>query len=360
MGHVHHRHAFESLNPLVPEGLTVLSRRNLLKSSLAGMAGISLPGLLRQKALANRTGGSSPSGKSIILLWMTGGPSHIDTLDPKPDRPIENRGPFGTISTKLPGVRVCEYLPKLAGMLDRFTVIRSVDARGSNHEPNTVFQTANRTAEPRENREASLYPAIASVVAKHHGANQPGMPPYVAFMKSRSHLAFGGYLGKAYDPFIADTAAKLPLVDVVGKPTGRTSQGDIFRLAKGLSYERMQDRRSLASQFDSLRRDLDTNGSMALMDRYEQEAVDMLVGGRMQAAFDLSKEPQSVRDRYGSHLWCQQALIARRLVEAGSTFVTLDLSYHPASGTWDTHGDNIPRMAASGTGYARCYPPSII
>src|SRR5439155_17434194 len=176
------------------EGLT-LSRRNVLKAGLAGLGGLTLPELLRARE-SGRAGGP----KSVILLWMAGGPSHIDTLDPKPTRPPENRGPFGVIKTKLPGVIVCEHLPKLAAMLDRFTVIRSVDCRHSNHEPNTVMQTANLLAEPRTNPEARNYPAIASLVAKLRGANHPQVPPYVTFMRSRSHLAFGGYLGKSFDP----------------------------------------------------------------------------------------------------------------------------------------------------------------
>src|SRR5438132_8687117 len=142
----HHRqHAFASLNPLEREGLTVLSRRNMLKAGLAGLAGLSLPALLRQQA----EGSTSKGRRSVILLWMTGGPSHIDTWDPKPDRPLENRGPFAAISTRLPGIRICEYLPRQAAMLDRLTLIRSVDATHSNHEPNTVMQTANLDAEPR-------------------------------------------------------------------------------------------------------------------------------------------------------------------------------------------------------------------
>jgi len=166
--------------------------------------------------------------KSVILLWMTGGPSQIDTWDPKPDRPLENRGPFGTIPTRLPGVRICEHLPRQAAMLDKFTIIRSVDARFSNHEPNKVFQTANREAEPRTNPVAEMYPAIGSIVAKHHGPNHPGMPPYVAFMKSRSHLAFAGYLGKQYDPFIGDQAARLPIYTNVGVDTGQTTSADLL------------------------------------------------------------------------------------------------------------------------------------
>jgi len=330
------------MNALTREGLVVSSRRNMVKASLAGLAGLSLPALLRSRAQAISTGTSSQNNKSIILLWMTGGPSQIDTWDPKPDRPLNNRGPFQAIKTKLPGVYVCEHLPKQAAMLDKFTVIRSVDAKFSNHEPNMVFQTGNLDAEPRLNREASRYPSIASVVAKHHGGNSASMPPYVGFYRSPSHIAFGGYLGQQYDPFQGNLASKLPIYDLVGSDSGKKTKAELFQLPKGLDMQRLHDRRSLLKDIDRIRRDIDTSGSMVASDTFQQQAVDLLLGGKAREAFDLTLEPTDVRDRYGSHLWCQQALLARRLVEAGVAFVTLDLSYHTASGTWDNHGDNIP------------------
>jgi hypothetical protein len=337
-----HAHAFASFRPLEREGLTLLSRRNMLKASLAGLGGLSVPALLRQRAEAAASGRPTAGRRSVILLWMAGGPSHLDTWDPKPDRPEQNRGPFGVTRTRLPGVLLCEHLPRQAAMLDRFTIIRSVDATHSNHEPNRVFQTGNTEAAPRVNRAGHLYPAIGSVVARWRGPNQPGMPPYVAFMKSRSHIAFGGYLGRHYDPFPGEQAARLPIYTNIGQDTGRVSDANLFQLAQGLTYERIHERRALLRDFDLLRRDVDASGQMEAMDRYGQQALDVVLGGRAQAAFDLEREPARVRERYGRHLWCQQALLARRLVEAGVSFVTLDLSYHPASGTWDTHGDNIP------------------
>jgi hypothetical protein len=335
-------HAFTAFNALEPEGLTVLSRRNLLKAGLAGIAGLSLPGLLRARAAASAVDRPISSRKSVMLLWMTGGPSHIDTWDVKPDRPVENRGPFGTIATRLPGVRICEHLPRQAALLDRFTLIRSVDARHSDHEPNMVLQTGNSEAEPRRNRAGHLYPALGAVVARLRGPNQPGMPPYVGFWRSRNHIAWGGYLGQQFDPFPGNQAARLPIYTDVGIDTGRTTQADLFRLPQALSFERLGTRRSLLRQFDRLSRDLDRSGAMAAMDRYGRQAVELVAGNRAQIAFDLTREPAPVRERYGRHLWCQQALLARRLVEAGVAFVTIDLSYHPSSGTWDTHGDNIP------------------
>jgi len=339
-----HVHAFNQMNPVEPEGLVVCSRRNMLKASLAGMSGLSLADLLRIRAQGGVAGRAvnSRENKSVILLWMAGGPSHIDTWDPKPGRPLQNRGPFGVIQTKLPGVLVCEHLPKMAASLDRFTIIRSVDARQSNHEPNRVFQTGHLDAEPRLNPSAEMFPAIGSVVARWHGSSHPTMPPYVAFQTSRSHIAHGGDLGRRYDPFIANRAAKLPVLTNVGVETGRKTDAEFFKLPSGLSQVRLQSRRTLLQDLDRLRSQLDHSPTIRAMDHHAQAAVDLLVGRSAQAAFDLGSESAATRDRYGSHLWSQQALLARRLVEAGVSFVTIDLSYHPASGTWDNHGDNIP------------------
>ena len=352
----HGGHAFAGFQGRTREGLYLHSRRSMLKAGMAGMAGLSLPMLLQNQRTMAASGQRSSAGKSVILLWMAGGPSQIDTWDSKPERPWINRGPFGVTQTKLPGVVICEHLPRQAAMLDRFTIIRSVDARHSNHEPNMVFQTANLAAEPRVNPEAVRYPALASVIAKHHGSNHAAMPAYAAFMKSRSHLAFAGYLGKQYDPFLCDKAAVLPVYTNVGRDTGQVSGGDLFQMPRGLSPSRLHDRLSLLQQFDVLKAGLDQDGSMDALGAYQRQAVDLLLGDRARAAFDLEREDPEIRSRYGNHLWCQQALIARRLVEAGTAFVTLDLSYHTASGTWDTHGDNIPPYGGISRGLGPLLP----
>ncbi|MEW4568571.1 DUF1501 domain-containing protein [Tautonia sp. JC769] len=340
-GH-NHDHAFRHLNATDREGLMLVTRRNMLKAGMAGIAGLTLPDLLRQRAAASEAGRPIAGRKAVILLWMAGGPSQIDTWDPKPDRPYENRGPFGVIQTALPGVHICEHLPKQAAMLDKFTILRSVDAAHSNHEPNKVFQTGNLEAAPRINPRGDSYPAIGSVVAKHRGANHPGMPPYVAFQTSRTHIAYAGVLGKEYDPFIANQAARLPIYNNVGVDSGRMSNAELFNLPSGLTEQRIRGRRSLLEQFDDTRRAIESSPSVDAMDDYGRQAIELIAGRRARDAFDLEREPQEIRDRYGKHLWCQQALLARRLVESGVSFVTLDLSYHPASGTWDNHGDNIP------------------
>lgn len=318
-------HAFVAFNGRAREGVLVHSRRSMLKASLAGLAGLSLPSILSHRASAAQAGKQLPGNKSVILLWMTGGPSHVDMWDMKLGAPSEYRGPFAEIPTKIPGVRICEQLPKQAALMDKLTLIRSVDCRFSNHEPNMVMQTANPDAEPRLSTTGHLYPAYGSIVAKHRGANQPGMPAYVSLnLKSRSHLAWGGYLGKQYDPFLGSNVSQL------------------FRLPGALTLDRLHERRALSSQLDRLKQGIDTSGSMEALDRFGQQAFDMVAGQRAQEAFDLSREPERSLDRYGPHEWCRQALLARRLVEAGVSFVTIDLSHHGASGTWDTHGDNIP------------------
>ncbi|MGE0608821.1 MAG: DUF1501 domain-containing protein [Pirellulales bacterium] len=303
---------------------------------MAGLAGLSLPELLRCRAHAIDTTQRPAGAKSVILLWMSGGPSQIDSWDVKPDRPLENRGPFAPIATKLPGVQICEHLPKQAAMLDKFTLIRSVDARGSSHNPNRVFQTGHLGS----NTANSRYPAIGSVVAKMHGPNHAGMPPYVAAVASpRKHLAFAGYLGKQHDPFIAEQAARLPIYDINGIDTGAVTGASLFSLPDGLSLGRLSERQSLLKDIDQMRHGLDQNGSLAAIGSYQRQAAEMVLGGRALAAFDLMQEPVENRERYGQHLWFQQALLARRLVEAGAAFVTIGMN-HSGGASWDNHGEN--------------------
>jgi uncharacterized protein (DUF1501 family) len=223
-------------------------------------------------------------------------------------------------------VHVCEYYPKQAAMMDKFTLIRSVDCRFSNHEPNMVMQAAHREAAPRVNPKGHLYPAMGAVAGKLRGANHPDMPPYVVLnLKSRSHVAWGGYLGQAHDPYVVSP----------GKAAS-------FDLPPGLTEDRVRRRQTLATALDRLRTNVDASGQMESLDHFSQQAFEMVTGGHARKAFDLSAEAPKTLERYGDHDWWRQALLARRLVEHGVSFVTIDLSHHGASGTWDTHGDNIP------------------
>src|SRR5688500_3240066 len=256
------RHAFLDWNAREAEGVRLVSRRSTLKAGVAGIAGLTLPNLLRAQAQATDDKPISKH-KAVILIWMTGGPSHIDTWDVKPDAPPEIRGPFGTIATKLPGVRLCEFLPKQAAMLDKLTIIRSVDCRFSNHEPNMVMQTANRQAEPRINPESVHYPALASIVAKNSGQGDAALPPYVVLnMQSRSHGSFAVGLGKRYEPSGATIVSQL-----------RHASGE-------LPADRIRTRQQLLAGFDRMRKDLDLSGSMQSLDHYSRQAVEMIAGAK--------------------------------------------------------------------------------
>jgi hypothetical protein len=240
--------------------------------------------------------------------------------DMKPDMPTEIRGPFRPISTCLPGVQISEHLPLQASMMDRFVLVRSMDATSSNHTPIT-FQAANPRAQRTEiGRQGGGYPSMGSVAARFRGANQSGMPPFVALANSMVSDIYGaGDLGQAWEP--------LDGVRINGK----------FSLPQGIAADRLQDRNYLRQQLDRLKQQTDTSESLARQDRYTQEAYDLVLGGKARQAFDLSNESDSVRDRYGRDSLGEKALLARRLVEAGVTFVTMS----DAWGHWDHHGDEV-------------------
>lgn len=292
------------------------SRRGFVQTGLAGLAGLSLPDVLRGRAVA-----AVPSrATSVILVWLSGGPSHIDMWDPKPDAPSEIRGPFGTIPTALSGVRICEHLPLTARLMDRLTIIRSIDCATSNHTPITL-QAGNPLARRTDNgRDGDGWPSMGSIAARFRGANAPGMPAYVALADSLPADVWGaGQMGASYEP-------------VDGKElAGR------LRLHEGLTVERLGDRRDLMGALDRFRRRLDSSTTLASADRATQQAYDMLLGGAARQAFDPDAETAATRDRYGRDSLGEKTLLARRLVEAGSTFVTV-------SGAWghfDHHGDDV-------------------
>lgn len=319
-----------------------MDRRRFLSAS--GLAGLGLTrSSLWVHAGDQATRRVQPaSRRSVILLWMAGGPSQIDTWDPKPLRPVENRGPFSTIDSAVPGIRLSEHLPLQAAMLDRFTIVRSFDAAGSDHSPGRVMQTGNPLAAPRRNAAGGLYPAMGSIVAKFRGPNQPGLPAYVAFNRDPNHVPGGGYIGMQYDPMNGHRAAGLPDYEGFGRLMGQDAEASEalrFTLPDGVSLDRLHRRRKLLGGLDRVASGIDPTGTMKAVGHFQQEAVEMIVGGRARDAFDLSQEPDQVRQRYGRQLWCQQALIARRLVESGVSFVTVDLTMGINAGDWDSHGD---------------------
>jgi hypothetical protein len=298
--------------------IRVGSRRWFLQTGLSGLAGAALADALAP--LASAAVQPSPAKKSVILFWLSGGPSHIDMWDPKPDAPPEIRGPYRAISTRVPGIQVCEHLPLQAKIMDKLTIVRSVDCSASNHTPITM-QTGNTLARRTDDgNDGAGYPSMGSIAAMFRGANAPGMPPFVGLADSWKADVWGaGHLGNAYEP-------------LQGKDlTGRLA------MPRGIDLPRLQDRQELRRQLDGLERRLARTAIVEPVERYTQMAYEMVVSGKVQQAFDVSRESEATRDAYGRESIGEKALLARRLVEAGVTFVLV-------SGAWgyfDHHGDEV-------------------
>ncbi len=300
--------------------IQVGSRRWCLKVGLSGIAGLSMPAFLRNHAEAAQSNSARVEAKSVILIWLSGGPSQIDTWDLKPQAPKEIRGPFSPIPTSVSGIELCEHFPRQAAMMEKFAIIRSMDATASNHTP-TTFQAANpKSRRTNDNRDGGGYPSMGSVAAKFRGPNVQGMPAYVALAESMVSDIYGaGLLGHRYEP--------LDGVKSAGK----------FAMPKGIEVPRLNDRNDLRAKLDRLRKQADSSPGFLLQDRYAQQAYDMVLSGKVAKAFDLSQESQKTRDLYGKHSFGEKTLLARRLVESGVTFVTLS----DAWGHWDHHGDEV-------------------
>ena len=295
------------------------TRRGFLQTGLAGLAGISVPSLFQQQAFA-AAAGQAMRKTNVVLFWLSGGPSHIDMWDPKPDAPSEIRGPFGHIPTKVPGIHVCEHLPLTAKIMDRLTLVRSVDCSASDHTPITMQACNPLARRTNDGRDGGGYPSMGSIAAKFRGANAPGIPGYVALADSLPADIWGaGHMGNAFNPVSGkDLSGRLKLVD-------------------GLSIERLGTRRALAEQMDQWKRGIGANESIASADHFTQQAYEVLMTGSAQHALNLDEESSAMRDKYGRDSLGEKALLARRLIEAGSTFVTV-------SGAWgyfDHHGDEV-------------------
>lgn len=309
------------LQPAASDLIRVGSRRWFLQTGLAGLAGVSLPSLLYGRAQGTVSGRADR--KAVILIWLSGGPSQLDTWDPKPAAPAEVRGPFGSIATKVPGVRISEHFPLQATIADRLALIRSVDCKASiDHFP-APMQAGNAFAQrSKVDPHIGTHPSMGSVAARFRGPNDPAMPAFVGMADLNLFFADvlgAGPLGGAYD---AADATQLE---------GR------FTLPRGVSVARAQDRAQLCREFDQLRHDLDAGDSIARMEHYHRQALEIVVSEKAQRAFRLDLEPGRVRDAYGRNSFGEKTLLARRLVEAGVTFVTVS----PIFGYFDNHGDDV-------------------
>lgn len=300
-----------------------VSRRDFLKIGTLGWGGLTLADAFRSRASAAEAGRPAPE-RSVILIWLDGGPPQHETYDPKPEASSEYRGPLKPISTVLPGVQVSELLPRHAQLLDRVSIIRSLHHDNGDHFAAAHWMLTGYLGSNAINM-APQYPSAGSIVARMKGARTSGMPAYVGLPRTHSvGLAPGyhgaAYLGSAYNPFIAD-----------GNPASEKYRVPNLSLPAGVDGPRLEGRRTLMGAFERARRAFDSAGIGAGLDRFEQEAFSMVLGQSARRAFDLTREDPRLRDRYSRHQWGQSALLARRLVEAGVRFVTLTF------GGWDFH-----------------------
>jgi hypothetical protein len=306
-----------------------ISRRTALKAGFLGLMGLSLSDLLRLRA----EGSTTKKDNAVILLWLDGGPSHMETYDPKPDAPAEYRGPYGAIRTNVPGMLISETLPLHAKHADKMVFIRSLHHDTGDHFAGAHWMLTGRFGSTAVNL-PQKYPSVGSYTARVRGANKTGLPAYVGLPAAQSVYLFPGYqgaayLGPAYNPFDVDRVNKY-LGATYNIKIGRPKCLENFIQARP---EQTQSRLNLLASFDKVRRDIDRSGTMDTLDKYQQQAIEMILGGKAREAFDIEKENPRLADRYGPGPWGKYTLMARRLVEAGVTFVTVDMPH------WDDHSN---------------------
>jgi hypothetical protein len=317
-----------------------LSRRSFLKLGAMSLGGLGLANLDAMRAAAKEAGKSVPD-TSVIFIWLPGGPPHLETYDMKPDAPDEYRGEFRPIKTNVPGVEVCEHLPLHAKIADKFALIRSIAHTFADHGGgHKRFLTGRDPLEPTGT--VNDFPMVGSVVARVRQDIRRGVPNYVSVVDSGRHdidvFAFGSaYLGTATHPFVAH-----------GDPSKKDFKVPNLAMAPHVQAH-ATERLKLLGSIDRVNRSIDSKGTMTAMDTFQRRGLDLLTTDVAQKAFDLSREPEKVRERYGMHVWGQRALLSRRLVEAGASFVTQvwENPYQngiemPEDGTynWDSHAVN--------------------
>ena len=309
-----------------------VSRRSFLQLGVAGMASVGLGGVARA-VRANNPAAPAKKDTSVILLWLDGGAGHMDTYDMKPDAPDEYRGIWRPIRTNVPGIEITELFPLQARIADKFAVLRSLHHNDGDH-----FGGAHRILTGRGGAsgkdQSPKSPGINSVLARLCGPRKTGMPAQVALPHAmtvglRPGYFGASYVGRQYDPF-----------EPGGDPNAEKYDVANLAPAPGLTIERLEDRRRLRAQLDRMRRDADASGAMAAMDRFDQDAFELISGPAARKAFDIGSEDPRTRELYGRTDWGQSALLARRLVEAGVTFATVVMA------GWDHHWDLQQGMEA--------------
>jgi len=304
-------------------GCDGVSRRRFLRAGVLGLTGLSLADMLRLRA-ARAESGQPARDTSVILIWKGGGPSHLDMWDLKPDAPVEYRGEFKPIATNVPGIEVGEHLPLSAKVMDKFAIVRSVTHPDSGHESASHYLLTGYR--PTNDIPAQEMPSYGSITSRMRGPRRPGLPAYVA-VPTAPRSASAGYLGVAYNPF-----------SVGSDPNQDNFSVRNLTLPGGISLDRLQNRRGLLESIDTLRRDSDRSGLMDGLDAFTRKAFEMVTSPAAQRAFAIDKEETATRELYGRTKLGQSLLMARRLVEAGVTFVTVD------AGGWDTHANNFESL----------------
>jgi hypothetical protein len=294
-------------------------RREVLQVGAAGLLGLSLADMLRLEA-QQPAARARARARGVILVWLGGGPATIDMWDLKPDAPATIRGEFRPVDTRAPGVQICEHLPRTAAVMDKCAIVRSLAHTIPDHGRATNWMMTGNKPTP-----AVQYPSLGSLAARLV-APEPGVPPYITF--GRQGAGNAGYLGSAYNPF-----------EVEGNP-GNAQQLRVrgVSLPQGFTLEDLENRTRLRAEIDDAFRSLDSSDAVQGLDRFHEQALDILRNDRTRRAFDLASEPQALRTRYGTDSFGQAALASRRLIEAGVRFVTITL------GGWDTHGGNFTAL----------------
>lgn len=305
-----------------------LSRRTALKAGFLGLAGLSLGDLNRLRA----EGTAQKNDKAVILIWLDGGPSQLESYDPKPDAPSEYRGPFGVVQTNVPGIILSDTLPRHAKLADKMAFVRSLHHGTGDHFAGAHWMLTGRFGSTSVNL-PQKYPSVGSYISRVRGPNQPGLPAYVGLPAAQSVYLFPGYQGAAYlggpyNPFDANTEQKY-----LGYSYNVTVGTPKCLEAAGVETPRLSTRRNLLASLDGFDRELDRSGQLDAVDRHQQNALSMILGQQAREAFDIDKEDPKVAEPYGKSPWGRYTLMARRLVEAGVTFVTVDMPH------WDDHSN---------------------
>lgn len=284
-------------------------RRDFLRIGALALGGLSLPELLQAESRSPRAN----QHKSIIMVYLPGGPSHLDMYDLKPDAPSEYRGEFNPISTNVSGIDISEYFPQQAKIADKLAIVRSVVGAVSEHAPALLLSGYGEAV----GKQQGGRPSLGAILSRLQGPVVDAVPPFVSLMGKPLGMG-GGYAGAQHDPFTPDGPGLQNLT-----------------LTAGVTLDRLQDRRRLLTEFDRFRRDADASGAMEGLDGFTARALEIVTSTQTRDALDLNLEAPEVRARYGE---ATQFLTARRLVQAGVRCVTL------AFGGWDTHGDNFNHL----------------